>query len=217
MSKFACSLARAAAFFNGLPYNGEKKVEIVFGESSHLCDKRTQLVSQAFQNEATHLLWLDSDMKFPPDTFNRLLNHNFPVVACNYAQKDLQAKPTAYVEDDEYVGPLWMDGDAIGVVQVKHAGMGVMLTDMRVYEAIDLPFFKFDPIPPDFVQQATEDVYFCNKLKAAGIPIYVDQELSLEVSHVGQFEYSADISMSAEKTRNEMREERQQKERLHGN
>jgi len=195
---FAWSLARAMSHFAMLPYDGEKKVDVTFVRSSNLPEARARLVARAYELEASHILWLDSDMKFPADTISRLLNHNLAVVAANYPTKEIEARPTAYADDEDYVGPVWSGERAEGLQRVAHAGMGVMLTDMAVFDHLSLPFFAFEPQGPDFVRHVGEDVYFCRKLGAAGIAVHVDHDLSKQVAHIGEFEFTNFLAREAE-------------------
>jgi len=49
--------------------------------------QRENMVDTALGNEdVTHMLWLDSDMTFPPNLFHRLYSHDLPMVACNGVQ-----------------------------------------------------------------------------------------------------------------------------------
>ena len=34
-----------------------------------------------------------------------------------------------------------------------------------------------------------EDTYFCMLLKRKGVPVYVDHNVSLEIGHLGEFEF----------------------------
>ncbi len=181
-----------------MPYDGEKSIEVTFVGSSLLPEGRARLVSRGYDMEATHILWLDSDMKFPADVVARLLNHNKPVVAANYPRKNMEARPTAYLDSEDYVGPVWTGDKAEGLQQVTYCGMGVMLCDMRVFDALNLPFFAMEPQPPDFVKTVGEDVYFCKKLGDAGIEIFIDHDLSKQVAHIGEFEYTNFLSKEAE-------------------
>jgi len=186
------------AHFAMLPYDGEKTVGVEFVKSSLLPEGRARLVARAYDNNATHILWLDSDMKFPADTISRLVNHNLAVVGANYPRKNIEARPTAYVDEDDYTGPVWSGERASGIQRVSHCGLGVMLCDMRVFDALELPFFAIEPQPPEFVKHCGEDVYFCRKLAKAGIEIYIDHDLSKEVAHIGDFEYTNALSKEAE-------------------
>lgn len=195
---FAYSLARAMSFFATLPYDGEKKVDVTIVKSSNLPEGRTMLVSRATALDATHILWLDTDMKFPADIIPALLNHNLPVVAVNYPTKEIEARPTAYADNDKYVGPVWTTEKTTGLAEVAHCGMGAMLTDIRVFDALDLPYFSFEPAPPDFIHHVTEDVYFCRKLRKAGFSIFIDHDVSKKCAHVGSFEYTNNLAKEAE-------------------
>jgi hypothetical protein len=201
---FAWSLARAMAHFVALPYAGEKKVDVTFVKSANLPEGRTRLVARAYELEASHILWLDSDMKFPADTITRLVNRNLAVVGANYPTKEMEARPTAYADDEDYVGPVWSGLRAEGVQRVAHCGMGVLLTDMRVFDALPPPFFAFEPQGPDFVKQLSETAYFCRKLGEAGIPVHIDHELSREVAHIGAFEYTNFLAREAETVKQAM-------------
>lgn len=196
------SVSRAMTHFATLPYDGAKDIQISSVKGPILPEVRRRLVSQAFAMNATHILWVDSDMEFPPDVITRLLNHAVAVVAANYPRKNLEARPTAYLESDDpenpYVGPVWTTDSSKGLQRVTVAGMGLMLTDMRVFETLQLPFFAFEPQKPDFVRDTGEDVYFCRELYKADIPIHIDHDLSKEVSHVGEFKYTNFISKEAE-------------------
>lgn len=200
-SGFAYSLARAMSFFATLPYDGEKKVDVTFVKSSNLAESRTRLVSRAMSLEASHILWLDSDMKFPPDVIPTLLNHNVPVVGVNYPTKEIEARPTAYADNDTYTGPVWTTEKTEGLAEVSHCGMGVMLTDVRVFEALDLPYFHFEPAAPDFVHTTGEDVYFCRKLREKGFTLYIDHDVSKKCAHIGSYEYTAFHAKTAEEVK----------------
>lgn len=195
---FAWSLARAMSHFALLPYDGNKKVDVTFVKSSLLPEGRARLVARGYDMEASHLMWFDSDMKFPADTIARLLNHNKPVVAANYPRKNLEARPTAYADTDDYVGPVWTGENATGLQQVAYVGMGCMLTDMRVFDALELPFFAIMPQPPENVKHIGEDVYFCRKLMDKDIPVFIDHDLSKQIAHIGEFEYTNSLAKEAE-------------------
>jgi len=195
---FLHSAVRAAIHFSSLAYDGKKEVDITIVKGSLLPQVRAMLVARAYDYNATHILWVDTDMKFPPDTITRLLNHNVAVVAANYPRKNLEARPTAYADGDDYVGPVWTGENSTGLQEVAVAGFGVMLTDMRVFDALELPFFAILPQPPDNVKHVGEDVYFCRKLHDAGIPVHIDHDLSKQVGHIGEFEYTNYLSKEAE-------------------
>ncbi len=200
----AWALSNAKAYFAVMEYDGDKKVGWEICKSSNLCEGRTRLVSRAFDQGATHILWWDSDIKARVDVIPALLNHNKPIVALNYPTKDLNSRPTAYKDDEEFVGPLWTREESTGLVEVSHAGMGCMLVECSVYDALDLPYFHFEPMAPDFVKTGGEDVYFCRKAREAGFKIFVDHDLSKSVAHIGDFEYTNFWTNEAETVRQKL-------------
>jgi hypothetical protein len=127
---------------------------------------------------ATHILWLDADMTFPPDTALRLLAHDRDVVAANYVTRVAPSRPTAK-RDGRCISSI----DAAGLEAVDHVGMGVFLMKASVVENIPSPRFWYS------TQTETEDVYFCRLLRTNGHAIYIDHDLSKEVGHVGQYTY----------------------------
>lgn len=142
---------------------------------------------------ATHILWLDADMTFPPDTALRLLTRidlhdrdvlEREVVAANYMTRVAPSRPTAR-RDGQFI----YSQDATGLESVDHVGMGVFL--MKTLFVRKLPHPRFWYSTPT----ETEDVYFCRLLKAAGHDIWIDHDLSKEVGHVGQYTYREQPAM----------------------
>lgn len=129
---------------------------------------------------ATHILWLDADMTFPPDTALRLLKHDRDVVAANYVTRVPPSRPTA-VRDGRFIS----SHDAHGLEDVDHVGMGVFLMRAAVVANLPRPRFWYVEAEP----HVTEDVFFCRLLRAAGHRIAIDHDLSKEVGHVGQYTY----------------------------
>lgn len=127
---------------------------------------------------ATHILWLDADMTFPPDTALRLLAHDRDIVAANYVTRVAPSRPTAK-RDGHCISSI----DATGLEAVDHVGMGVFLMKASVVANIPSPRFWYS------TQTETEDVYFCRQLRAAGHVISIDHDLSKQVGHVGQYTY----------------------------
>lgn len=189
-------VAENVANFIRAKYEGEKDITVSSIVSSILPEARQRLVGEAWKWGATHLLFVDSDMAFPFDAFTRLVQHGMPIVGCNYARKNLMGLPTAYCEDDELIGSLYGEKDSEGLRPVKHMGFGLCLIDMRVFEAIDFPFFMFEPTKDGFKFKG-EDVYFFEKCREAGLTPMVDMALSEEVKHLGDFEYTQAFARAA--------------------
>jgi hypothetical protein len=122
---------------------------------------REQFLAGAIERQATHVLWLDTDMTFPPDTAIRLAQHDKPVVSCQYVMRH-----TSTVTDQ---------------------GMGVMLMSTSIVKDLLRPWFCHGRNAAG--QDVGEDIGFCRALRASGYEIHIDRELSQEIGHVGLHTY----------------------------
>ena len=153
---------------------------------TYLPQQRGTLAQKALDANASHVLWIDSDMRFPKDALHRLLARKVPIVAANYSTRRAPFLPTAEHRDK---GHLFSDDAAAGLTDVSHAGMGLMLVSTDVFRAIEKPWFTLGYCRSDD-GWVGEDVYFCRQAKAAGFPTLIDNDLSHVVKHVGEMEYT---------------------------
>jgi hypothetical protein len=195
---YAHSMAQAMTFFCQVKSDVEKYIDVSMVYSSNLVENRHVLVSRAFQFEATHMLFWDADIKVPADAIVRMVNHHLPIVAINYAKKEPEARPTAYIDTDEYVGPCFTQEHHKGLQAVSSCGFGLMLIEMSVLQAMKTPLFQFSQDGPEGIQTETEDVFFCRKAREAGFDIVIDHDLSKQCAHLGDFEYTCAMSDNAQ-------------------
>ncbi len=197
---YAHSVAQSMGFFAQVKSDVPKRVDIQMAYSSNLIENRHILVSRAFQYGATHLLFWDSDIKAPADCIVRLVNHHLPIVAFNYSKKEPEARPTAYIDTDDYTGPCWTQKQHTGLQGVSSCGFGLMLIETGVLQKMQTPLFQFTQEGPDGLHTETEDVFFCRKAREAGYDIVIDHDLSKQCAHIGDWEYTcsmADIAQAA--------------------
>lgn len=149
--------------------------------------QRESLAKEALADGAEYILWVDSDMRFPKNTLERLLAHGQKIVGVNAVTRRKPVLPTAinFHEDKEIFEKIESRGKK-GIEEVTAVGFGVVLTHKSVFEAMPQPWF-------DVVWGAGgligEDVHFCVKALDHGIKTFVDHELSLEIGHIGTHEY----------------------------
>lgn len=175
-------------------YEGGKKELEILSVTAHLPQGRHIVVEEAVKAGCTHLLWIDSDMVFPPDAPQRLLRHGKMVVGCNYPRRVLPCITTGYQKgefENDQDGVLYSGDDKTGLEEVKHLGFGLVLTDMEVFNQVEPPWFVFEPSGKWGLSTRGEDVYFCEKYtEHTGLPIWCDHDLSKEVAHCGDFIYT---------------------------
>jgi hypothetical protein len=183
---FGQSLAMALVAFAAHPPEGVVLALKLFNHrGSLLPTQRTEMVREALAWGATHLLMLDDDMAFPMELVALLVRHNLPVVAANCATKAIPPEPTARGLDG---CPCYTRKSSRGVERVSRVGTGIMMVKAEVFQQLAEPWFAI-PWEEKTGGYVGEDVFFCRRLAEAGIGLFVDHDLSREVSHAGGFSY----------------------------
>lgn len=164
---------------------GQAEIIELFDLGTLLPDMRNTLARKSIELGATHILWLDSDMIFPEDTIERLYHHGKPIVAASYSQRKEPAKPVA-AKDGVWV---YTEEGSAGIEKVDFVGMGCMLVESAVYEAMDEPWhcLGWNEAKGTIVG---EDVYFCRKAAEVGAETWIDHDLSKEIGHIGYRTFS---------------------------
>lgn len=167
-----------------------RTVSVGFIASTYIHCGREFFLESAIKQGATHILWLDTDMSFPPELAVRLAMHDTPVVACNYVTRDGSSRFTALREDaNQFItGRVETRPESTGLEAVDAVGMGAMLVSMEAMQALPRPRFTHGTHPVTG-GDVGEDIVFCRSLRAAGFTVYIDHDLSKEVGHVGQHTY----------------------------
>lgn len=182
---FAFDLARL------LRHSGSLGLDVLphFCMGTLIVNQRESLVEMAIEAGSTHVLWLDSDMMFPPDTLQVLLQHDQSIVAGNYATRQYPHKTVAYTALHDWTSYVVHDGPtADSLIEVDAIGMGCMLTSMEVIKAMPLPRFQTIYVP-DSGDHMGEDFYFCQNARELGYKIYVDDHLSRQLGHLGTISF----------------------------
>jgi hypothetical protein len=164
---------------------------VVYDASTVLLTQRARLAAEAQTIGAEYMLWLDSDMVFPPTTALRLLAHNEPVVACNYIRRQLPAKGVAYESIGDWENPLPFEPQD-ELVPVEGIGMGCMLVKTSILQEIPKPWFEFH-WTEESNDHLGEDMDFCMKMADAGYTVKVDTNLSMEMRHLGTWAFGPDL------------------------
>lgn len=172
--------------------NTNDAVSLKISQGTLIANQRAELCLDAMREKCTHVLFIDSDMRFPQDMIERLLQHDLDIVATNCARRRMPTGPTAqiYKENGErelvYTMP-----ETTGLQEVGSVGMGVMLIKANVFATLSEPWFE-TPWRHDKRGYIGEDVFFCKKAREAGFKIWIDHDVSKEIGHIGMFEFKHD-------------------------
>jgi hypothetical protein len=178
---------------------GQADFGVLFRADTYIHRNRESLAEMALRKNATHLLWLDDDMRFPPDLLVRLLAHQKPIVGVNYVTRGVEAEPVAITQIAPPGAKLQTPPDATGLAPVEALGFGAVLIESAVFTATTRPWFESCY---KGTQHYGEDVDFCMKARAAGYEVLVDQDLSKQIAHLGSFEYRMEHAWAVQEAAN---------------
>lgn len=149
---------------------------------------RNQAVAEFLAGDGEWLWLVDTDMGFRPDALHALLKSADPearpvVGALCYGVVEEEPDgmggmvtrvfPTLYGwADDVKVFTEWAGPVPSGLVRVAGTGAACLLVHRSAFEAVDGAWF--DPIVDGAGGLVGEDLSFCWRLGAAGIPVHVD-------------------------------------------
>jgi hypothetical protein len=156
------------------------KLQLITVKSSIVAEARNNGVKYAKDFGADFLLFLDSDMLFPPTALLRLLLHKKDIVGATYTKRvapfqilgtSLAGQPTA-------------SGD---LLEMQRIPSGCLLVKMHVFDKLSKPYFRFETDTDGAI--VGEDYVFCDRARAAGFRIWCDAVMSREIGHIGQQVY----------------------------
>lgn len=186
---FAYDLANMVGFTVATAPDVE--LAVTFTKSSLIQQGRTSLAKAALSwPGVSHILWLDSDMRFPKDSLVRLLDRKKDIVGCAYSTRGNPIQPITYVGDVDLPDPerFYLERGATGLAEVTGTGFGVMLIDIDVLREMEKPWFAvgYCEAVDEF---EGEDMYFFSKARRNGRKVWIDCDLSHSIGHLGEYEY----------------------------
>ena len=175
--------AQFAQCLNSLapPMGYSTKTHMVSGK--RIDHARNEIVEVALRDKAEHVLFLDSDVLFPPHSFQTLLlrqrnNPEHKIISGVYWSKSNPTFPLVFVEEGRGSLLDWRIGDYIKTWGI---GMGLVLIHTDVFRAMEPPWFEIDygltvnkETGGISSSSMTEDLPFCDKAGKLGFEIWVD-------------------------------------------
>lgn len=174
-------------------------ISIHFNIGTYIHESRTTLLWDVLNgpHPPTHILWLDGDMRFPQDTAIRLLQRQVPFVGANYSTRRMPPEfvgiKTTPLRDGAEPVRLGTYDESTGLEECHALGFGCVMMEAAALanlpDPATLPWFWFEKT--DDGKTVGEDVYWWHYMvhEHLGQRVFVDHDLSKEVSHLGDFEY----------------------------
>lgn len=150
---------------------------------------RNNIALQAKAECADYVLMVDSDVVLPGDALKNLLEEPKDVVLGWYAHRTYGnydgrssicklGEPLNYSWQASCKELRELANNCVSRIQVHGGGMGCALIKTDVFDRIEYPFFDWVNYADDNRGMLSEDLFFCERLGHAGIPIYADTRVS---------------------------------------
>lgn len=177
------------------------KFYILNKRGSILPQLRQDIVDAAIESESSHLLFIDADQTFPPELPLQWLEVKRPVIAANIAIKNRPCYPTAKNMIGGVPSPVYSDLASERFTKVGRVGTGIMMLDLETMKKLPRPAF----LPTWHEKNGAyvgEDWTMVQHLEDAGVPVVVDNHLSMKVGHIGKQSYGWEQIIATRKWEN---------------
>jgi hypothetical protein len=155
----------------------------------YIHQNRENIVLEAQKEKSTHLMFIDSDMIFPPHAISQLVSLDKPISGANYNHRDNTGKSVIRLDPTQHsANQLNIAKNTATITDPQKPfkclalGTGFMLIQMWVFDKLPQPWFFFEPSsgPQGMIG---EDIWFCNLAKKHNIDIWCDP--TIPIDHIG--------------------------------
>lgn len=134
-----------------------------------------------------YLLAVDSDMVLPKDTLVRLSSHDVGYVSGVYVKKRLDLVEYELYKKNEQGKLESMTPVNKSIFPIDASGFGCVLMKTSILDSIESPYFFNTTYDPSALT-LSEDLYFCKKLRNAGVIMWADP--LVVCGHIGSHVYN---------------------------
>jgi len=150
-------------------------------KSCYVHDARNKIVETALERKFTHVMFIDSDMSFPGDAMNTLVERDLDIVGGLYYRRQPPHWPTLNILDDgKLKTPTEFPLDRL--FEVWGIATGFLLIKTSVFEKIKPPYFFFSKFNG---KDIGEDYHFCKLAHESGFKVWCDPTFPL--GHIGEY------------------------------
>lgn len=145
---------------------------------------RNEIIEQAIINECTHVLLVDDDHAFRPNSLMKLLeNSDADIVSGLYLQRVHPHRPLIFdlANEDRSCRYYTLNGNKQRLLPIVAAGFGFCLMRTDIFQKLEKPYVRLGEINP---AEWCDDIGFFNRARVAGIKAYCDMEC--KIGHMGQ-------------------------------
>lgn len=174
---------------------GDRDHVFSFVKGYTVADARNKIAKEAMRTAADYVLMVDSDVVLPPDAVTNMIEHEVGVCLGYYVHRHDRADydgttnlcklgETNYTNQYKAHELRDMERDGYTKVHIHGGGLGCALIKTDIFEVLHFPWFKWTNYRSGSV--LSEDLWFCECCKNAGVPIYADTRVGCGhvVSHI---------------------------------
>ncbi len=165
--------------------------EICAPITSYIHHNREEIAKEAVRLGADYVLFIDTDMIFPPDALTKLLSRDKEIIGVMYNYRGTPSRPTVKF-DPKYKDECTViekNGEISASItdetkpfRCRAVGAGFLLVKIDVFKKLKRPYFTF--VPETEVNEIIgEDVYFCDKARYNRYEIWCDP--TIKMGHIG--------------------------------
>jgi len=167
-------------YFNMLQKPDGSVCTLAHGQSP--AASRNGMIEAALEHDCSHILFIDDDMTFGPDSLARLLAHDVDIVSGYYLMRQFPHQGLIFdsAEPDGKCHWYEVDDDEHGLKEVVASGLGFCLFKMKVFEKLAKPWVRLGEIDLD---GWCDDIGLFKRVREAGFKIHMD--LDLPIGHIG--------------------------------
>ncbi len=144
---------------------------------------RNAIVQDAIRSYCTHLIMMDTDQVYHPETITRLLAHDLDVCGCLVYRRYPPFDPLMMKGEINKYQTI-KEWEPNSLVEVDATGTGCLMFKMEVFQKMMAPWFRVRESDTGTV--VGEDIGFCSDLRQAGYKIFVDT--SIPAGHLSQLQ-----------------------------
>jgi hypothetical protein len=142
---------------------------------------RNLAIGAAQDEKCTHILFIDDDMAYPPNSLLQLLEHDKEIVSGLYLGRQYPHPPVVFdiASEDGAAFPMYLTEEP-GLYPIVAAGFGFLLIKMSIFEKLEKPYVRLGELDNE---QWCDDIGFFHRVRKAGIQSYCDTNVC--IGHMG--------------------------------
>lgn len=168
---------------------------------SNIAASREQHIQEALNSSCTHMFMVDDDMVFAMDIVHKMLSELNKLTVSGVKKSAMgvnacRKSPSGLFYTAKGVDRTLCNNDGFlkskglsGVTEVERCGLGAFLIETSILRDIEAPHFEVRWLD-DKKEHAGEDFYFIKKLRDHGVSVFVDNDISNQIGHAGEFVFN---------------------------